>query len=94
VIAQSFSRIHKANLINFGILPLEFLHEEDLERFSPGDRLRIRNLIPQVKEGETLPLENVTRDFVVETRLNLSSRLREILLAGGLLAYRREKVTL
>jgi aconitate hydratase len=91
VIAQSFSRIHKANLINFGILPLEFLHEEDLKRFSRGDRLRIRNLIPQVKEGETLPLENVTREFVVETRLNLSSRLREILLAGGLLAYRREK---
>jgi aconitate hydratase len=91
VIAQSFSRIHKANLINFGILPLEFLHEEDLNRFSPGDRLRIRNLIPQVKEGETLPLENVTREFVVETRLDLSSRLREILMAGGLLAYSREK---
>jgi len=94
VIAQSFSRIHKANLINFGILPLEFLHEEDLERFSPGDRLRIRNLIPQVKEGETLLLENMTQEFVVEIRLNLSSRLREILLAGGLLAYRREKVKL
>lgn len=91
VIAQSFSRIHKANLINFGILPLEFLHEEDLKRFSPGDRLRIRNLIPQVKEGQTLPLENVTREFVVETRLDLSSRFREILMAGGLLAYSREK---
>jgi len=91
VIAQSFSRIHKANLINFGILPLEFVHEEDLNRFSPGDRLRIENLIPVVQEGRTLPLENVTREFVVETRLDLSSRLREILLAGGLLAYTREK---
>jgi aconitate hydratase len=91
VIAQSFSRIHKANLINFGILPLEFLHEEDLKRFSPGDRLRIRNLIPQVKEGKTLQLENVTREFAVETRLDLSSRFREILMAGGLLAYSRKK---
>lgn len=91
VIVQSFSRIHKANLINFGILPLEFVHEEDLERFFPGDRLRIGNLIPLVKEEETLPLENVTHGFVVETHLDLSPRLREILLAGGLLAYSREK---
>jgi aconitase A len=35
---QPFSRIHKANLINFGILRLEFVHEEDLKRFYPGDR--------------------------------------------------------
>ncbi len=91
VIAQSFSRIHKANLINFGILPLEFLHEEDLNRLTPGDRLRIRDLIIQVKEGETLRIENVTQGFVLETQLDLSTRFREILLSGGLLAYIREK---
>ena len=91
VIALSFSRIYKANLINFGVLPLEFVREEDLKRFSPGDRLRIRNLIHQVKGKETLRIENVTQEFVVETRLDISSRLRETLLAGGLLAYSREK---
>ena len=91
VIAQSFSRIHKANLINFGILPLEFVHEGDVKRFSPGDRLRIRNLIHLLREGKDLPLENTTQGFVAETRLDLSPRLREILLAGGLLAYSREK---
>jgi len=91
VIAKSLERIHTANLINFGILPLEFVHKEDLIRFSPGDQLRMRNLITLVREGRKLPLENVTQGFVVETRLDLSSRLREILLAGGLLAYIREK---
>ena len=91
VITESYARIHRANLINFGILPLEFVHKEDLRRFSPGNRLRMRNLITLVREGRKLPLENVTRGFVVETRLDLSSRLREILLAGGLLAYIREK---
>lgn len=91
VIAQSFSRIHKANLINFGILPLEFVQEEGIKRFSPGDRLRIRNLIHLLREEKNLPLENLTQGFMVETRVDLSPRLREILLAGGLLAYSREK---
>jgi aconitate hydratase len=91
VIVQSFSRIHKANLVNFGILPLEFVHEEDLDRFSPGDRLHIENVIPHVREGKGLPVENTTQGFTVEARLDLSPRLREVLLAGGLLAYSREK---
>jgi len=91
VIAQSFSRIHKANLINFGILPLELAHEEDLNRLSPGDRLRIGNLVQLLQQEGNLSVENMSKGFVVETRLELSSRLREILLAGGLLAYSREK---
>jgi len=91
VIALSFSRIHKANLINFGILPLEFIHEEDLKRLSPGDRLRIGSLSHLIREEKNLQLENVTRGFMVETRLDLSPRLREVLMAGGLLAYSREK---
>jgi aconitate hydratase len=91
VIALSFARIHKANLINFGILPLEFAHERDQDRFSLGDRLRIENLVPLIREGKPLSLVNATRGFVAETRLDISPRQREILLAGGLLAYSREK---
>jgi aconitate hydratase len=90
VIARSFSRIHKANLINFGILPLEFGHEQDQDRFSPGDRLRIENLVPLIREGKPLSVMNATRGFVAKTRLDISPRQREILLAGGLLAYSRE----
>jgi aconitate hydratase len=91
VIALSFARIHRANLINFGILPLEFVNEEDLARFSPGDRLRISNLRNLLREGAIIPLENTTQGFVIGTRLELSRRLTEVILAGGLLAYTREK---
>jgi aconitate hydratase len=91
VVARSFARIHKANLINFGILPLEFAHERDQDRFSPGDRLRIENLVPLIREGKSLSLMNATRGFAAKTRLEISARQREILLAGGLLAYSREK---
>ena len=91
VLAESYARIHKANLINFGILPLEFVHEEDKSRFSPGDRLRISDLKNLLLEGKNLPLENVTQGFVVEAQIDISARLREIILAGGLLAYTREK---
>jgi aconitate hydratase len=91
VIAQSFARIHKANLINVGILPLEFVRQEDLVRFSSGDRLRIRNLTKSLRQGGELPLENVTKGYLVETRLDLTPRLKEILLSGGLLSYTRER---
>ncbi len=91
VIAQSFARIHRANLVNFGILPLELASGEDLDRFSPGDRLRIKNLIQLLQQGKSPSLENTSKGFVIEARLDLSSRLLEILLAGGLLAYSREK---
>ena len=77
-------------IINFGILPLEFVHEDDLKRFSPGDQLRIESLIDLLAEGKMIPLENVTQKFVVETRLDLSQRLREVIFAGGLLEYIRE----
>ena len=87
VIAQSFARIHRANLINFGILPLEFADEKDLNCFSTGDRLRLKNVVSSIKEGKPLPLENLTQGFVVNTILNLSPRLRDIMIAGGLLAH-------
>ena len=87
VVAQSFARIHKANLINFGILPLEFANEDDLNRFSAGDRLRLKNVVYNIKEGKPLPLENLTQRFTMNTFLDLSSRLRKIVIAGGLLAY-------
>ena len=91
VITNSYARIHRDNLINFGILPLEFKHEEDQMRFSPGDRLRIRDLHNLLRDGRRIPLENATQGFVIETYVNLSARLRGILLAGGLLAYTQEK---
>ena len=91
VIAQSFSRIHKANLTNFGILPLEFMRAEDLSRFETGDRLRLNNLIQVLREKDFAALENVTQGFHVQLRLDLSQRVREIILSGGLLAHIRKR---
>lgn len=90
VIAQSFSRIHKANLTNFGILPLEFTRVEDLSRFETGDRLRLNNLTQILREKEFVALENVTKGFQAQLRLDLSPRVRKIVLSGGLLAHIRK----
>ena len=89
VIAQSFSRIHKANLSNFGILSLEFAEEGDLSRFAVGDRLRLVNLHQCLQNGQDLALENLSRNFTVPLRIDLSPRFREIVLSGGLLAHIR-----
>jgi len=87
VIAQSYARICKANLINYGILPLEFINGEDVERLARGDRLHLGNLIQSLKQGSDLTLENLSRGFRVQLRLDISSRLRQVLLSGGLLAH-------
>jgi aconitate hydratase len=91
VMARSFSRIHKANLVNVGILPLELAGVEDLSRFSTGDSLRMTDVNGRIRTGKPLAVENLTRGFTATARLDLSERFREILRAGGLLAYTREK---
>lgn len=93
VVAKSFARIHKANLVNFGVMPLEFKEEEDLASFSLGDRLHIRNVISDIREGKPLKLENATKGFTVHLILRLPPRLYDILIAGGFLGYiRSEKI--
>ncbi len=93
VIAESFARIHKSNLINFGILPLELLNPADKSNFRPGDKLRLAGLKSLISQGAPVPVRNLTKGKIVETRLELTPRLAQILLAGGLLAYAREKLT-
>lgn len=87
VIAISFARIHMANLINSGILPLKFAHPEDYAWQEQGDELVIDKLSAQVLDGNILHVQNKTkgRSFAVE--LTISPRYKQILLAGGLLAY-------
>jgi len=87
VIAKSFARIHMANLINSGILPLTFKNEGDYDLINEGDVLvfdDIRNLIET--EGAVSVL-NQTKSKVIPIEISLSKRQREIMLAGGLLNY-------
>jgi len=88
-IVKSFARIHKANLINFGILPLTFADPGDYDRIRQGDSLRIPDARRLLREGGSeIPVLAAGRRIL--TRLEVSARDREILLAGGLLNQARE----
>ena len=86
VIAKSFARIHRANLINNGILPLEFADEADYDRFEQGDELALENVAELVRKGASrIPVTNVTKGFTAEMKLELTERQRGMILAGGLI---------
>lgn len=91
VIARSFARIHRANLINFGILPLTFMADKDLEEVQPGDQLVIDDVITSMKNGETLRVVNKTRNSTFEVHIDLDQREKDVVLAGGLLRFLRQK---
>ncbi|MBT0653245.1 aconitate hydratase [Geomobilimonas luticola] len=83
-LAKSFARIHKANLINFGILPLAFKNPADYDTLAQGDRLTFRNLRGLVADGATeIPVQVNGREIL--TILDVSERERQEILAGGTL---------
>jgi aconitate hydratase len=85
VIARSIERIHQANLVNFGILPLVLADAKDAEAAGMGDELELADLGAAVAGRETITVKNVTRGTTFEARLRVSERERKILLAGGVL---------
>ena len=94
VIAVSFARIHMANLINNGILPLTFADSKDYDKLGMLDELTIENAREQVEaavSGKTVTVKNVTQGYTFETNLAISDRQAGMLLAGGLLNYTRER---
>ncbi len=91
VIAKSIERIHKANLINFCIVPVEFADPADYDRINSGDELEIKNLLEAIKGGDEVTIANRSHSFEFTGRLNLSVRDRQILLSAGLLNYTRKK---
>jgi aconitate hydratase len=89
VLAKGFARIHRQNLINYGVLPLVFVHPEDYDRLAKGDVLSVRNLHRAIRSG---------RDFTIEcngpilVRHNLTAKQADLILAGGLInCYRNER---
>lgn len=89
VVAKSFARIHAANLINAGILPLTFENPEDYDMLQQGDELRIDGIRAGMAAGR-LTLTDTTRDFSCPVVCSLTGRQQDILLAGGLLSYTKE----
>jgi len=92
VIAKSIERIHKANLINFCIVPIEFSDPADYDKIEPGDELQIDNLLEAVKSSNTVKVVKTDGSLDFVGRFELSDRDREILLSAGLLNYTRRRV--
>lgn len=91
VITKSFARIHRANLINFGILPLVFADPEDYQRIQQGDQLFIGNIGTSLVDN-TVIIENRTGKYSFEVKADLTPRQIGIIKAGGLLNYTKEQV--
>ena len=88
VIAKSMERIHKANLINFGILPLTFVNKDDYQTIDNGDHLEIPEVRTILSGKETtLKVINTTKNKEFQAAFELSERDKNIILAGGSLNY-------
>jgi aconitate hydratase len=90
VIVKSFARIHRANLINFGILPLEFADPTDYDRISQGDEIVLASVKTALGENTRIKAEDRTAGFSFVLSARLDPRAVRILIAGGLLPYTRE----
>jgi len=90
VIAKSFARIHRSNLINFGILPLLFKNPDDYEKIKQGDRLRIENIKESLAGSQEYAVWNLATNEEITCLSNLNEREREIIQSGGLLSYARK----
>ena len=92
VLAKTFSRIHWQNLVNFGILPLTFTDDFEYERLEQGHRLKLAGVRRVLQEGRQLVVENVTRDTRFVARHGMSDRQVDVLLAGGLINWMKERL--
>ncbi len=90
VIAKAIERIHKANLINFCIVPIEFDDPGDYNKIKADDQIEIPDLPDAVKNGNSVTIIDKTSGFEFTGKLTLSTRDRQILLAGGLLAFTKK----
>ena len=97
VIAKSFARIHRANLINFGIIPFELQNPSDFDLLSQGTQVTIDNVVQNLKNGAKtmdaliLAGKNNNNSNKIILAIDLTPRQREVLVAGGLLNYIRSK---
>lgn len=92
VLVKSFSRIHRSNLINAGILPLTFVNEADYDKIAQNDDIVIENLIDAIKGDGNLVVKNKTNGAEIPVLCELSERAKAIVVAGGLLNFTKEQM--
>ncbi len=89
VITKSFARIHKANLVNAGILPLEFKNEADYDKINLNDDVTFENVLEGLEKGEII-LNNKRQNIKIPLLCNISKRQSDIIKSGGLLNYTKD----
>ncbi len=92
VIARSFARIHRSNLINFGILPLVFEDPADSEKLHKGDIVKISNIIKSLNNGQKFKVQNLSTGEEFTVYSDLTEREKKLILSGGLLSYVRNNI--
>ncbi len=92
VIVKSFARIHKQNLINVGILPLEFINEADYDKISQGDTFELCGLKEFIHNGGKLTVHDKTNGVSFDVKCELSERMQNVILCGGLLEYTKSSM--
>lgn len=90
VVAKSFARIHVANLVNAGIVPLTFKNTENYDKIEQFDELELPDIRKAIENGEEITLVNKTKNESYVLNSAVSERSADILLCGGLLSYTRE----
>lgn len=93
VIAKSFARIHRANLVNFGILPLTFSNPADYDSIGRDDELVISDIKKEISESPYLIVDNKTKGNRFEVMHSLTDRQIDIILAGGMLNYTKKSAS-
>jgi len=91
VLTRSFARIHKANLVNFGIIPLTFADPADYDRLDPADRLELTGILTSLEAGTPILVKNLTRGTEFRVNHSLAPREIEVLKAGGTLNHARAR---
>lgn len=92
VIAKSFARIHRQNLINAGILPLEFMDPDDYDTVDEGDTLSLDDIKSNILNDRQITVKNETKGLLYNVKCELSSRMKDILCLGGLLEYTKNNL--
>ena len=91
VVAKSYARIHCANLANMGLIPLQFVNEDDYDRIDQMDDLRLPHIKEELEQGNQVTLEDVTKGITIQVEAQLTKRQRAMVIAGGLLNYTKSK---
>jgi len=92
VLAKDFARIHAQNLVNFGVLPLTFVHPEDYDKVQGFDKLRLGDLGWVLATDNELLLDNMTQKLKIKLRHRRSPRQVQLVLKGGLINWTRQRL--